>query len=206
MNPKLNLRLLAGVAALLALAASAFGQSTMPAGRGLNGTNYLSPTYLYSKIDDGPPDYFHGLGLRYNQVLAPQFDLILTGSITRSQSLAGGRAKNSGLEGGVRWHTDIGSMRPFVEATIGYTWFDFGGFEDSSFTYAAGFGAEFQVTGNLSLAPMVGYSDATEYPDSGDAFVVLRSNYWLNDRWSIRVNISMDEDGPGLGAGFAYAF
>lgn len=206
MNPKLNLRLLAGVAALLALAASAFGQSTMPAGRGLNGTNYLSPTYLYSKIDDGPPDYFHGLGLRYNQVLAPQFDLILTGSITRSQSLAGGRAKNSGLEGGVRWHTDIGSMRPFVEATIGYTWFDFGGFEDSSFTYAAGFGAEFQVTGNLSLAPMVGYSDATEYSDSGDAFVVLRSNYWLNDRWSIRVNISMDEDGPGLGAGFAYAF
>lgn len=204
MNPKLNLRFLAGAAALLALAASAFGQSS--GGRGLNGTNYLSPTYLYSKIDDGPPDYYHGLGLRYNQVLAPRFDLIITGSITQSERFAGSRAKNTGLDAGVRWRADIETMRPFVEATIGYSWFDFANFEDSSFTYAAGIGAEFQVTGNLSLAPMVGYSDATDYPDSGDAFVVLRSNYWLNDRWSIRINVSIDEDGPGLGAGFAYAF
>lgn len=204
MNPKLNLRFLAGVVALLALAASAFGQSS--AGRGLNGTNYLSPTFLYSKIDDGPPDYYQGLGLRYNQVLAPRFDLIITGGISQSERFAGSRAKNTGIDAGVRWHTDIGTMRPFVEATIGYSWFDFASFEDSSFTYAAGIGAEFQVTGNLSLAPMIGYSDATDYPDSGDAFVVLRSNYWLNDRWSIRINVSIDEDGPGLGAGFAYAF
>ncbi|HYC72998.1 MAG TPA: hypothetical protein VEB66_17435 [Opitutaceae bacterium] len=207
MNPKFSLRfLLADVVTLAALAVSALGQGSMPAGRGLNGTNYLSPTYLYSRIDDGPPDAYHGFGLRYNQVLAPRFDLIVTGSVSRSERFAGSRARQTGFDAGVRWHTDIGSARPFVEATIGGTWFDFGGFEDNSFTYAAGLGAEFQVTGNFSLAPMIGYSDATDFPDSGDAFLVLRSNYWLNERWSIRVNVSIDEDGPGLGAGVAWAF
>jgi len=35
---------------------------------------------------------------------------------------------------------------------------------------------------------------------------VLRTNLWINHRWSIRVNVSVSEDGKGLGAGFAYGF
>lgn len=202
-----HLRFLAGIAALLALATSASAQSgTMPAGRGLNGTNYLSPTFLYSWTDDGPPDSAHGFGLRYNQVLASKFDLIVTASAIQSDRIAGSRVRATGIDVGVRWHTEIGVARPFVEATIGNAWFKYAGFKEDSTTFDAGLGAEFQLTGPFSIAPMVGYSRTTEVPDTGDFFLVLRTNYWLNQRWSVRVNVSIDEDGTGLGAGFAYGF
>ncbi len=193
------------IAALCALAATLSAQ-TGPAGRGLNGTNYFSPTYLYSDIDDGPPDYYHGLGLRYNQALGPRFDLIVTGSLLQSDRVAGARAKQRGFDAGVRWHTDLGQARPFVEATVGGVRFEYAGFKDSSFTYAVGAGAEFQVTPAFSVAPLIGWSDATDFGDNGDAFLVLRTNLWINHRWSIRVNVSVSEDGKGLGAGFAYGF
>lgn len=197
---------LAGAIALLLAASVAAQTGGAAGGRGLNGTNYISPTFLYSDLEDGPPDSYRGIGLRYNQAFRSNFDLIVTGSITRSDRVAGSRAKQTGLDVGVRWHTDIGSARPFVEATVGGTWWDYAGFSDNSFTYAAGVGAEFQVTGPLSIAPMLGYSDAPDFPGSGDAFVVVRTNYWINSRWSVRVNFSVSEDSRGLGAGVAYAF
>lgn len=207
MNSKPARSLLLAAAAALLLAISASAQSGGAAGgRGLNGTNYLSPTFLYSDLQDGPPDSASGFGLRYNQAWRSNFDLIVTGSITQTDRVGGSRVKQSGLDVGLRWHTDIGTARPFVEATIGGTWWDYAGFSDNSFTYAVGVGAEFQLTGPLSIAPLVGYSDATDFPGGGDAFVVLRTNYWLNERWSVRVNFSVSEDSRGLGAGVAYAF
>ncbi len=206
MNTKPILRCITvTVAALCALAATLSAQSGTP-GRGLNGTNYFSPTYLYSDIKDGPPDYYHGLGLRYNQVLAPRFDLIVTGALLQSDRVGGARAKQRDFDAGVRWHTDLGQARPFVEATVGGVWFEYAGFKDNSFTYAVGVGAEFQVTPAFTVAPMLGYSDATDFSDSGDAFLVVRTNWWLNSRWSVRVNVSISEDGRGLGAGVAYGF
>lgn len=206
MNPKPTRRLVTvAVAALCALAATLSAQ-TGATGRGLNGATYFSPTYLYTDIDDGPPDHYSGLGLRYNRALGPRFDLIVTGALLRSDRIAGRRAKQRDFDAGVRWHTDLGTARPFVEATVGGVWFDFAGFDDHSFTYAAGVGAEFQVTPAFSVAPLLGYSDATGFSGDGDAFLVVRTNWWLNRRWSVRVNVSVSEDGKGLGAGFAYGF
>ena len=65
---------------------------------------------------------------------------------------------------------------------------------------------ELQLTDKFSIAPLVGYADATAYNGGGDFYGVLRTNLWLNDRWSIRVNFAFSEDGHGIGAGFGWAF
>lgn len=192
-------------AVLLALCApAAFAQgSTLTTGRGLNGTDYISPTFLWS--DNDTFDYT-GVGFRLNKSVHPSFDFIATTGFSRSQRVAGARASSDDFDAGVRWHTVTGWGRPFVEATLGYNWWKYGAARDHSFTYALATGVELQLTDKFSIAPLVGYSDATAYPGGGDFYGVLRTNYWIDDRWSIRVNFSFTNDGHGLGAGFAWAF
>lgn len=191
---------LALVASTLSLFAGGYNPTT---GRGLNGTDYVSPTYLYS---NGETLDYHGFGFRLNKTLRADLDLIATAGFTRSQRLGGTRADSRDLDVGLRLHTTVDWGRPFCEVTIGYNWWDFGGFDDNSFTYAINAGAEFQLTDKLSIAPLVGYADATEYGDSGEFYGVLRTNLWLNDRWSVRVNVSYGDDTFGVGAGVAWAF
>ena len=191
-------------AMLLALASTAFAQETGGAGRGLNGQSYFSVVYLYSNLRDGPPDYYQGIGFRYNQALQQKLDLILTGGLTQSQRVSGARGKQRDFAAGLRWHTDLGQMRPFAEATLGGAWFSYGSYKNNSWSYAGAVGAEFQATPELSFAPLIGYSDAPDFSGAGGGFGVLRTNYWVNRNWSVRVNLSFDDDGWGLGAGFAY--
>ncbi len=202
---KTKLLLSAVVLALCAPAPAAFaqGSTSLTTGRGLNGTDYISPTYLYSNGDN--LDY-SGVGFRLNKTLRHDFDLIATTGFTRSQRVAGARADSSDFDAGVRWHTTTGWGRPFAEATLGYNWWKYGATRDNSFTYAFSTGVELQLTDKFSIAPLVGYADATSYDGGGDFYGVLRTNLWLDDRWSIRVNFSVSEDGNGFGAGFAWAF
>ena len=197
--------LISAVALTLCLSApTALAQgSSFTTGRGLNGTDYLSPTYLYSNGDT--LDY-SGVGFRLNKTLRHDFDLIATTGFTRSQRVAGARADSRDFDAGVRWHTTTGWGRPFAEATLGYNWWKYGAARDNSFTYAFSTGVELQLTDKFSIAPLVGYADATAYDGGGDFYGVLRTNCWIADRWSIRVNFSFSEDGNGLGAGFAWAF
>ena len=201
---KTKLLISAGALTLCLSAPTAWAQgSSFTTGRGLNGTDYLSPTFLYSNGDN--LDYT-GVGFRLNKTMHPSFDLIATTGFTRSERVAGARADSRDFDAGVRWHTNAGWGRPFVEATLGYNWWKYVGARDNSLTYAFATGVELQLTEKFSLAPLVGYSEATDYDDSGDFYGVLRTNCWLNDRWSVRVNFSFSEDGNGLGAGFAWAF
>ena len=197
-------KLLISALALCMASSTAFSQgSSLTTGRGLNGTDYISPTFLWS--DNDTFDYT-GVGFRLNKTLHPDFDLIATTGFVRSQRVAGARAESSDFGAGVRWHTTTGWGRPFVEATLGYTWWKYGAARDQSFTYAFNTGVELQLTDKFSIAPLIGYADATSFNGSGDFYGVLRTNLWLNDRWSIRVNFSFSEDGHGIGAGFAWAF
>ena len=200
-----NIRLV--IAAVFALAASTLsvfaGGYSPTTGRGLNGTDYVSPTYLWSNNDTF--DY-SGVGFRLNKTLRTDLDLIATAGVTRSQRVAGSRANSRDFDVGVRLHTTAEWGRPFMEATVGYNWWKYAGFKDNSFTWAVNAGAEIQLTDKLSIAPLLGYADATEYGDGGDFYGVLRTNLWLNDRWSVRVNFSYSEDGHGIGAGVAWAF
>ena len=201
---KTKLLIFAVTLALCTVSSTAFSQgSSLTTGRGLNGTDYISPTFLYSNGDT--LDY-SGVGFRLNKTLHPDFDLIVTTGFTRSQRVAGARAESSDFDAGVRWHTKAGWGRPFVEATLGYNWWKYGASRDSSFTYAFSTGVELQLTDKFSIAPLVGYADATAYNGGGDFYGVLRTNLWLNDRWSIRVNFAFSEDGHGIGAGFGWAF
>jgi opacity protein-like surface antigen len=201
---KTKLLLSAVALALCAPAPAAFAQGhSFTTGRGLNGTDYVSPTYLWSNNDTF--DYI-GVGFRLNKSLRTDLDLIATAGFTRSQRVAGSRANSRDFDVGVRLHTTADWGRPFMEATVGYNWWKYAGFKDNSFTWAINAGAELQLTDKLSIAPLIGYADATEYGGSGDFYGVLRSNLWLNDRWSVRANFSYSEDGHGIGAGFAWAF
>lgn len=205
MKTKLASSLISAVVlALCASAPAVFAQgSSVTAGLGLNGTDYVSPTYLYS---NGETLDYHGVGFRLNKTLRTDLDLIATAGFTRSQSLGGTRAKSRDLDVGLRLHTAVEWGRPFCEVTIGYNWWDFGGFDDNSFTYAINAGAEFLLSDRLSIAPLVGYADATEYGGNGEFYGVLRTNFWLNDRWSVRLNFSYGDDTFGVGAGVAWAF
>jgi opacity protein-like surface antigen len=201
---KTKLLLSAVALALCAPAPAAFAQGhNFTSGRGLNGTDYVSPTYLWSNNDTF--DY-SGAGFRLNKSLRTDLDLIATAGFTRSQRVAGSRADSRDFDVGVRLHTTAEWGRPFMEATVGYNWWKYAGFKDNTFTWAINAGAELQLTDKLSIAPLVGYADATEYGGSGEFYGVLRTNLWINDRWSLRANFSYSEDGHGLGAGFAWAF
>ena len=85
MKPKLLI--FAVTLALCTVSSTAFSQgSSLTTGRGLNGTDYISPTFLYSNGDT--LDY-SGVGFRLNKTLHPDFDLIVTTGFTRSQRVAG---------------------------------------------------------------------------------------------------------------------
>jgi hypothetical protein len=203
MNPfKLLKNLLISAAAALSLAAFARAdvpleqeplQSTTPVGQGLLGQQYASLTYTYLDLD--APAHADDYTLGLNQPLNAGLDAIFSYDYTRSGRIAGGRATEHDLLAGLRAFSNHYTWgKPFVEASVGYSWQKFGGAKDDSFAWGLGVGAELQLAPAFTLTPTIKYADAPDLAGSGTWIYAVKANYWIDSQWSVVAGISRDDD------------
>ena len=192
--------------AATATAQSATNSDSSGAGTGLLGGRYLEVTYDNTHVHDSLLDNMNGFGLRYNQPMESGFDFSVGYDWTRSNRVAGIRAKQQAISASVTSYFDSNGMRPFIEPGVGWTWAKTGAVKTDSFFYYVGAGVEFQVARPLVVTPYVQFVDATSYSGTTWNFGV-KSTYRLNKDWGISADLSVDDDrNAGYSLGVNYHF
>ena len=201
-------------AVALALTASAFadtdsGAATAlpPLSHGLLGQTYASLGYTYTRLDSVPVNA-NGLEFAMNQGVRTGLDSFFEYAGIRTDNTGAGHLTEQTLEVGGRAYTNYNGIKPFAEAGLGWTWVSAPlGLSDNSFVCFAGVGAEFQVTSDLTVTPVVRYSDATSYHNGSTWDYGVKANYWLNEKLGITAKIMRNDSQDmtyGIGINFRY--
>lgn len=194
MTQKTTIRtLLLTIAAVLGLAAAARAQTagtSAPApatevGKGLLGQTYVGLGYGYTDLNNSSVNY-QGLSFAYNQPLNTGFDLNLNLADAWSSQSSGGRTRQQSFEAAaVAFIPDRSWGRPFIGVGAGWLWTKTAGVSDNSFLYSLDTGVEFQATRELSITPVVSYTDATSLHVNNKWGYGVKAHYWLTDQWGV---------------------
>jgi opacity protein-like surface antigen len=178
-----------------------------PLSHGLLGQTYASLGYSYSRLDSSPVNA-NALEFAMNQGISTGFDTLLEYTGTRSDDTGVGRLTEQTLEVGARAYTNYNGIKPYAEAGLGWTWLRAPlGLSDNSFVWFAGVGAEFQATSELTVTPVVRYSDATSYHSGSTWDFGVKANYWLSEKLGLTGKIMRNDSGDmtyGVGINFRY--
>lgn len=192
-SPTTKSFVLAAACALGLATAAVADPGTAPGG--LIGTDYFHTDLSYTDLAHTDVDS-HGVNIAYNQRWREGLDAQFGYSYERSEPFAGGlHLREQSIDLGARLYTEYRGFKPFATAGIGWVWDDApAGFDDNSFTWFAGVGAEFQLTSQLSLQPYVTFKDATDYNGAGTWNFGVRANHWLTQRVALTAGVNYDDD------------
>ena len=190
---------------LATLAASAF--ATAPAAgqaagdSGLLGKRYVEASAFLLDYQNFEDDGY-GLGVAVNVPVCSHLDV---GASFEPNWLEGDRHDNfQDLSAYATVHTDLGGLRPFARAELGYEWWYV---SDDPF-YQVDLGAEYSLTERVSVSGSVGWSEFLAEDWNGGSFSAsVRANYWLTDAVATSLTCNALEGGTwGYGAAVAVTF
>ncbi len=144
----------------------------------------------------------HGVGVAVNMPLAPRLDV---GAIFEHTWEEGSLDENyQDLSAYATVYTEVGDLRPYVRAELGYEWWPV---SDDPF-YAVEVGAEYLIGERLSLSAGVEWSEYLASDWNGGGFAAnVRANLWLTDSLAGVVGVTGIEGGSWLyRLGAVYAF
>ena len=183
---------------LASLAGAADGASAASTAK-LLGTRYAGVSVGYVDISGTGFDA-RNYGVEYNHVLASNLDLRLEADYLRSEGLGGALLRGRHysfrtLSAVGRTHTDWRGAKVYAEAGAGHSWFKSPlDFDDSSWLWLAGVGAEIAVTQSLTLTPFLRYQDATNFSDGDALNYGTRAHYALNARFGLTGEVKRDDE------------
>jgi len=201
MTKKITIRtLLLAAAAASGLATAGFAQTAgsaptagADAGKGLLGQSYVGLDYSYTVLHSSPVPNIQGLSFEYNQPLNTGFDLNLGMADAWSSRYFGTRARQRSIDAtAVAFMPDLTWGRPFIGVGAGWTWTKVSDVRDNSFVYNLETGVEFQVTKDLSLTPVVSYTDPTSLHVDNKWGYGVKAHYWITSQWGVSAGIGRD--------------
>jgi hypothetical protein len=151
------------------------------ASSGLLGSRYTEVSYKF--IDLKGDDNANGFQIAYNQPLSAGFDFVASYDWAKAD-FGGFDAKVQDLEVGVKAFSVLSWGKPYVLAATGWEWQKGGVFNDDSFTYKVGIGAEFQAAPAITVTPFVNFTRATSFNTNAVQYGV-KAAYRLNSAWSL---------------------
>jgi opacity protein-like surface antigen len=203
MNPLTSPRsLLLAAAFALGLASAAVAGDRSPpteSSARLLGTRHVALTFGHVDLDATGFDA-RNYGFAYNHALAGNLDARLELDYLRSEGLGGvllrGRHYSFRTLSAVgRAHTEWHGARVYAELGAGGTWFRSPlDFEDDSWLWLAGVGAEFAVAPKLVVTPYLRYRDAVDLGDGSVLHGGVRAHYALSGRLGLTAGIDRDDD------------
>jgi hypothetical protein len=205
MNKNITVKHLAGFAALacaLTLSTASAQQAPAPAAAsaptnadlsyGLLGQNYSGVRYSYVHQSDLAPRALRRYGFTSNMNYLRGVDTTFN-----YEYRDGGQNGNN-----YQWHnlgaaatgylTDLGDVRPFATADVGWRWRKIGDSHESGFAYFAGVGAEVAVAPGLSVAPFTGYDESSRLHEHVWRYGA-NANYRFTREWSALVGLEGDQ-------------
>jgi hypothetical protein len=133
------------------------------------------------------------LNMEYNQPLNTGFDLNLGLGDAWSSRLAGTRTHQKDLDASaIAFLPDLSWGRPFIGVGAGWVWTKTAGTRDNSFLWSLDTGVEFQVTRELSLTPLVSFTDTTSIHRENKVAYGVKANYWLTSQWAVSGAVMRD--------------
>lgn len=192
------------LAAAGVLAQTAFAQSASSPSGGLLGRDYfgLEGSYLNrDKSDIG----FRSFDVRMNKNVMQGLDASLGYGYGNSENFSGSDLDRNTVDLGGRYFKEIGrGIKPFVDASAGWTWLDGPlGFDDDSFTWSGGGGVEYAVNDKFAVTPYARYREATSLQTAvSDSFRYdddvfeygIRANYWVRSGWAVTAGVQRDDN------------
>jgi hypothetical protein len=201
MTKKINVKtLMLAAAAAFGLAASASAQGTgstgstsSAIGTGLLGQSYVGINYGYTDQHSTPVSNLQGINLEYNQPLNTGFDLNLGLGDAWSSRFGGTRTRMQDLNANaIAFLPDLTWGRPFIGVGAGWEWTKTSNVRDNSFVYKLDTGVEFQVTKELSLTPLVSFTDTTSFHTDNKWAYGVKANYWITSQWAVSAAVMRD--------------
>lgn len=174
--------------------------------RGLLGETYTHLGYSYIDTNHSEVDA-HSFDFSMNRGLYHGVDTMFEYNYTQSEPFAGGKAWQQTLLAGGRWYKTLNSLKPYAEAGLGWSWIDTPFGNDNSWAWFAGVGIEAAVAQNVTVTPFIRFTDAPEIGEADKWDFGVRGNYWINSRFAVSANLSIDDDQAWtMGAGVNLSF
>jgi opacity protein-like surface antigen len=202
MTKKITIRtlLLAAVVAFgcaaSSLAQNAGASAPAPAadaGKGLLGQSYVGLDYAYMVLHSSAVANYQGLNFEYNQPLNTGFDFNLGLGDSWSSQFSGTRARQKAVDANaIAFIPDLAWGRPFIGVGAGWIWTKTSNVRDNSFLYKLDTGVEFQVTRELSLTPVVSFTDPTALHVNNKWGYGVKANYWITSEWGVTAGVMRD--------------
>jgi len=159
---------------------------------GLLGQSYAIASYSYIN-NHGTDIDAHAYDFTLNQNVRDGIDALMEYDYTNSESLLGGRDNHRMIDAGVRAYTITHGFKPFVEAGLGWIWEKAPfGYRANSAAYFVGTGAEFQVTKDFSVTPLVRFTDGMKRDINHKVTYGVKANYWLSERVGLTADVLRD--------------
>ena len=177
------------------------------AGKGLLGQSYVKLGYSYTDLHQSPVN-FHGLSLEYNQPLNTGFDFNLGIGDAWSSKYIGNRNRQQSVSANaIAFLPDLAWGRPYIGVGGGWIWVKQAGVRKNSFLYSGETGVEFQVTRELSITPLVSYTDALSFHVDNKLGYGVKANYWITDQWALNAGVGRDnKDNMSYSVGTTFRF
>lgn len=189
----------------LALAVPAFAQATAtttaqePASPSLLGKRYAEVT---AGLVDSSPDNGYGVGAAFNAPLAAGLDVGVNFQHNWLDGNSSDNYQDLGLN--LTGYHDLGKVRVFGRATLGYEWWSVA--NESWYQLEAG--AEYAVTRRLLVSAQVGWYDYfSSNTSDGSFFGGPKVTYWTSSSIALSGAVSFIEYGDvGYTLGVAFVF
>jgi len=203
---------LVGALAAIAAGACMFGQTTdaTVASAGLLGQRYASLGLFAEDFRNSSIDTGLGAQLGVNLPVTGNVDLGFSYEYLNVDDRLADIDGNS-LGATARVHTRWSGVRPFADATLGYTWFEadsaIGGFDYDEYFWDLGVGVEIPVASSTALVARVGYGELFEDGFDGSWSFTVGANHWFTPKLAGAVQVSFaEDDAVTYGVGLALRF
>ena len=205
------------------LGAAAFGLATFTASTaiaqvdsdsvsaGLIGKRYAGADFVFKDFRD-IDDNGYGGALVFNQPVSNVVDL--TGSYSYTQVDAKLiDLKQSALEIGAIYYSELEGYKPFLAASLGYGWdkWEFpsplAADNDEGAFYSIGIGAEVPLTDKTAATGTVSYRDGFDSGDEDSLGLEVGINHWFTETLALKASVYIvEDDSVSLRIGARFAF
>ena len=192
---------LVGALAALAAGACMFGQTVDTTSAGLLGKRYASAGLFAADFRDSPIDTGIGAQLGVNLPVAANLDVAFSYEYVHiDDSLVD--ANGNALGATARYHTLWSGVKPFADATLGYTWLDadnwISGFEYDEFFWDLGVGVEIPVANATAIIGRVGYSELFDNDFDGSWNFTVGASHWFSPRLAGTIQVTFAAGGATM--------
>jgi hypothetical protein len=158
------------------------------------------------------PDNGTGGSLLYNQPLSEVLDLTAAYGFNQVNGDALDLTQ-SALEVGVVYYSQVENYKPFMSASVGYSWdkwkFDAPTLNDNdeSFFYSIGLGVEVPLTDKTAAIGEVSYQDGVDSGEEDSWGLEVGLNHWFTEKVALKASVYVVEDDAvtfRIGARFAF--